>query len=250
MKTSVEAHHGGLSISDLSYSYGPRQALQNVTFQALPGRFTALLGPNGAGKTTLFSLLTRLFVTSRGRISIGDIDLGSNPTGALSRLGIVFQQPTLDLDLSVRANMRYFAGLHGLSGAEATSRIEKTLSRLDMVERIDERVRDLNGGHRRRMEIARALLHEPDVLLFDEPTVGLDTATRRELVEYVHSLAEAGRCVLWATHLVDEVLPDDALVILHKGQVLAAADAGEIAASDSLESVFVKMTETENEEPA
>ena len=249
MKNAAGKKSGGLSVSSLSYSYGARHALKNVTFDAAPGRFTALLGPNGAGKTTLFSLLTRLFAAPSGQISIAGIDVEQHPIQALSRLGVVFQQPTLDLDLTVRANMRYFAGLHGLSRAESAGRIDKALARLDMSERIDERVRDLNGGHRRRMEIARALLHQPDVLLFDEPTVGLDTATRREIVDHVHELANAGACVLWATHLVDEVRTDDALVILHQGEVLVAADAHDVAGSRSLESVFVDITRAQTGEP-
>lgn len=218
----------GLSVSDLSYSYGSRQALKGVSFGVEPGRFCALLGPNGAGKSTLFSLLTRLFTTREGRIEVAGHDLGKSPRAALARIGVVFQQPTLDLDLTVRRNLLYFAALHGISGREAQSRSEAALDRLGMAERADEQARALNGGHRRRMEIARALIHRPSVLLLDEPTVGLDAATRVAITDHVHRLAaEDGLTVLWATHLTDEVRPADQLVILHRGQVLSDGDAGE-----------------------
>ena len=217
----------GLSVKDLSYSYGARRALDGVTFEVPEGRFCALLGPNGAGKSTLFALLTRLFTTKQGSISVAGHDLSRAPRAALARIGVVFQQPTLDLDLTVRRNLLYFAALHGLSGREAAERAEAALERLGMAERAHEKARALNGGHRRRMEIARALIHRPAVLLLDEPTVGLDAATRASITDHVHRLAaEDGLTVLWATHLTDEVRPNDQLVILHKGGILSDGAAG------------------------
>ena len=128
----------------------------------------------------------------------------------------MFQQPTLDKDLTVRQNLLYAAALHGLSGKQAHRAIERALERLDMQQRAHETVRSLNDGHIRRTEIARALIHEPQVLLLDEPTVGLDAETRRMITDHAHKITlEQGITVLWATHLVDEVLPDDQLVILH-----------------------------------
>ncbi|SPH17480.1 ABC transporter ATP-binding protein NatA [Defluviimonas aquaemixtae] len=217
----------GLTISNLGYSYGTKRALDGVTFSVPAGRFCALLGPNGAGKSTLFALLTRLFTTREGKITVAGHDLARAPRAALARIGVVFQQPTLDLDLTVQRNLLYFAALHGLSGREAAERAEAALDRLGMAERAGEKARALNGGHRRRMEIARALIHRPDILLLDEPTVGLDAATRAAITDHVHSLAaEDGLTVLWATHLTDEVRPDDQLVILHKGRVLSDGPAG------------------------
>jgi ABC-2 type transport system ATP-binding protein len=161
-------------------------------------------------------------------------------------MGVVFQQPTLDLDLTVRRNLLYFAALHGLSGREAQTRIDAALERLDMAERAGELARDLNGGHRRRTEIARALLHRPRVLLLDEPTVGLDAASRANITRHVHELAsEMGLTVLWATHLTDEVLPADRLVILHRGRVLADSTAGQISGGRPLTEVFLDMTGAE-----
>ncbi|MEO3415133.1 ABC transporter ATP-binding protein [Roseovarius sp. CAU 1744] len=231
-----------LDVSRVSYRYGAKEALRDVSFSLAPGRFTALLGPNGAGKSTLFSLLTRLFVTGEGQILVAGHDLSHEPRAALAKLGVVFQQPTLDLDMSVARNMSYFAALHGLSRRAAQARIDAALDRLAMRERAAEKVRNLNGGHRRRMEIARALVHDPEILLLDEPTVGLDTASRRAITEHVHDLAQDGLTVFWATHLVDEIAPEDDVVILHQGQVLAHDRAGVIAGDQPLIERFIQMT--------
>ena len=215
-----------------------------MSFEVPPGRFTALLGPNGAGKTTLFGLVTRLLGLRSGRIVIGGVDLRDGAR-ALAPLGLVFQQPTLDLDLSVRQNLRYFAALRGMRRRVADARIADELGRLDMAERAGERVRDLNGGHRRRVELARALLHEPQMLLCDEPTVGLDVDSRRRIVSHVHDLArERGLGVLWATHLIDEVRPEDGLVVLAQGRVAARGRAAEVvreAGAPDLEAAFERL---------
>lgn len=234
----------GLEVSGISYSYGQRTALDDVTFSVPEAVFCALLGPNGAGKSTLFNLLTRLFTAPTGKILIAKHDLKENPRMALARLGIVFQQPTLDLDLTVRQNLRYFAALHGLAGDKASARIDDCLERLDILDRADEKTRSLNGGHRRRAEIARALLPKPDVLLLDEPTVGLDAASRRSITDYVHTLASAGTTVLWATHLTDEINADDHLVVLHQAKVLATGLAGDICGDMTLQDRFLQMTGT------
>lgn len=139
----------GIEVSGVSYNYGKRTALDDVSFDVPTGAFCALLGPNGAGKSTLFNLLTRLFTAPVGMITIAGHDLRDAPRTALSQLGIVFQQPTLDLDLTVRQNLKYFASLHGIAGTEATRRIEMCLGQLDMLPRADEKTRSLNGGHRR-----------------------------------------------------------------------------------------------------
>jgi ABC-2 type transport system ATP-binding protein len=143
----------------------------------------------------------------------------------------VFQQPTLDLDLTVKQNLRYFAALRGIKRKEADERMLRALKALDMEERVKERVRTLNGGHRRRVEIARALLHSPQLLLLDEPTVGLDDPTRRTIVRHVHELARTDNIgVLWATHLFDEVQPDDDLLVINRGKIVARGKAKEVVA--------------------
>lgn len=232
----------GLAVSGLSYAYGARQALEEVSFSVAKGAFCALLGPNGAGKSTLYALLTRLFTTPAGRIELAGQDLRKTPLRALARTGIVFQQSTLDLDLTVTQNLRYFAALQGLAGRSASNAIDAALDRLGIADRRTARVRDLNGGHRRRTEIARALLHAPELLLLDEPTVGLDAASRKSLTDHVHALcAETGLTVLWATHLTDEVTAKDWLVILHRGKVLRDGIASEIAGKD-LTGTFLDLT--------
>ena len=239
----MTAPRHALSVRDLSYAYGARQALDGVSFGVAPGTFCALFGPNGAGKSTLFALLTRLYAAPEGRIEIAGHDMRRAPRAALARMGVVFQQPTLDLDLTVQQNLSYFAALHGIPRRGRGARIEAALARLGMAERAGEKVRALNGGHRRRTEIARALLHGPEVLLLDEPTVGLDTAARRALVAHVHDLAaQDGMTVLWATHLTDEVRPEDRLVILHQGRVLADGIAREIGGSLGVTERYLQMT--------
>ena len=233
-----------LNVRGLGHRYGRRRALEDVTFAVPPGAFCALLGPNGAGKTTLFGLMTRLFTTPEGSIEVAGHDVARAPRAALASMGVVFQQTTLDLDLTVRRNLLYFAALHGIAGREAGRRADTALERLGMAERAGERARDLNGGHRRRTEIARALLHDPAVLLLDEPTVGLDAASRAAITAHVHELAaERGLTVLWATHLTDEVREDDRLVVLHRGRVLASGPARDVAGNRSLTEAFLAMTE-------
>jgi ABC-2 type transport system ATP-binding protein len=225
-RKSTEA---ALAIEGLSHWYGSRQALDAVTFALQPATFTVLLGLNGAGKSTLFSLVTRLYAVRRGRIRVFGHDVGSSPGEALRRLGVVFQPRTLDLDLSVMQNLRYHAALHGIGGREARARGEAMLARVRLSERADDKVRNLSGGQMRRVEIARALLHRPRLLVLDEPTVGLDIKARSEILGHVHGLvAEEGVCVLWATHLVDEVGDKDDVIVLHLGKILAHGPASKI----------------------
>ena len=231
-----------LSVRNVSYSFGSKRALDDITIELEAGQFCALLGPNGAGKSTLFNLLTRLFMAREGSISIAGHDLARNPRMALAALGVVFQQPTLDPDMSVRWNLQYFAALQGLSGFRAKGRIEAALRQLNMFERARERVRDLNGGHRRRMEIARALIHTPKVLLLDEPTVGLDTESRTAITDHVHDLAKKGLLVLWATHLVDEIRGEDDVIVLHKGRILKHDRTDSLCAGSSLAETFKNLT--------
>jgi ABC-2 type transport system ATP-binding protein len=232
----------GLSVQSLTYAYGPKTALDAVSFDLAPATFCALLGANGAGKSTLFALMTRLFSAPQGRITVAGHDLAREPRAALARLGVVFQQPTLDLDLTVRRNLLYFAALHGIAGREADTRAAAVLDRLGMADRAREPLRNLNGGHRRRMEIARALIHRPAVLLLDEPTVGLDAASRAAITAHVHDLAADGICVLWATHLVDEVRDSDRLLVLHRGRLLADGRTQDIRAGRPLAEAFLTLT--------
>ena len=238
------APHPVLEVRAVSFGYHKGFRLEDVSFSVPPGTFTALLGMNGAGKSTLFALLTRLFDAERGTIHIGGHDLRHDTTRALAMLGVVFQQPTLDLDLSVRQNLRYMAALQGLSATEADERIGAELDRMGLQDERDARLRTLSGGTRRRVELARALLHRPALLLLDEPTVGLDPPTRQKIIDHVRALARQGVAVLWATHLIEEVALDDQVVILHRGRVRAHASASAINATtgcDHLSESFAKL---------
>ncbi len=235
-----------LAIGGVSHSYGPRHALIDINFTVAPASFTALLGLNGAGKSTLFSLVTRLFGIQTGHIGIFGHDISLEPGEALRLLGVVFQPRTLDLDLSVTQNLLYHAALHGITRRDARLRSDEVLSRLGLADRAGSKVRDLSGGQMRRLEIARALLHRPRLLLLDEATVGLDVKARADILSHVRQLVtEQGIGVLWATHLFDEVMTGDDLVVLHQGRVLAHGPVGEIiaeAGAHDINSAFMRLT--------
>jgi ABC-2 type transport system ATP-binding protein len=235
-----------LFVRNVVKSYGRLRALDDVSLAVYPGEFVALLGPNGAGKTTLFQLLSGLFTPDAGEIEVIGHDLRRNAVPALAALGIVFQQPTLDPELSVTANLLFHTGLHGIPARLAKARIAAELVRLDLAERGGEPVRNLSGGQRRRVELARALLHEPRVLLMDEPTVGLDPASRRELIRLVRAARdERGTAVLWATHLCEEAAGADRVVVLHRGKLLRDTTPSILVAEaggGDLEDAFIALT--------
>ena len=234
-----------IAVQGVSHSYGRHPALKDVNFSVPAGSIAMLLGLNGAGKTTLFSLISRLFVIQKGSISIFNHDIAREPREALRRIGIVFQSRTLDLDLSVKQNLAYHAALHGLSHAQTKQRIEAVLHTVEMETRLKDKVRSLSGGQMRRVEIARALLHEPRLLLLDEPTVGLDIQSRASIVAFIRKLvANQGISVLWATHLIDEVDVRDHGVMLRQGVVTAAGPLQAImthAGTLTVEEAFNKL---------
>ena len=235
-----------LAVEGVSHFYGARKALDNVSFAVMPGRFVALLGLNGAGKSTLFSLITRPYAVHSGRIQVFGFDIERNPGSALSLLGIVFQPRTLDLDLSVAQNLTYHAALHGIDAHEARNRATELLQQVGLADRANDKVRNLSGGQMRRVEIARALLHRPRLLILDEATVGLDIKARAEILDHVRALVGRDEVtVMWATHLVDEVAQDDDLIVLHQGRILAQGTAAEIVGQDGSVGVaeaFTRLT--------
>ena len=235
-----------LAIEGLSHVFGKRRALDDVSLAIRPGEFTVLLGQNGAGKTTLFSLITRLYDNRSGSIRVFGDEVRRYPSRALSHIGVVFQQRTLDLDLTVVQNLLYHAALHGMPRRLAKARIDEELVRLGLSERAGDKVRRLSGGQLRRVEIARALLHQPRLLLLDEPTVGLDIGSRQGILEHVRGLArDEGLGLLWATHLIDEVAPDNRVIVLHEGKVLAAGKVDEVvrqAGAEDVRGAFGRLT--------
>ncbi len=235
-----------LTIEGVSHDYGTRRALDKVSFSVTAARFAVLLGLNGAGKSTLFALITRLYATQRGCIRIFEHDVERAPGEALRSLGIVFQSRTLDLELSIMQNLMYHAALHGIGKRRARARAEELLARIALSDRARDKVRNLSGGQIRRVEIARALLHRPRLLLLDEPTVGLDIMSRADILSYVRRLvAEEGVAVLWATHLIDEVEETDQVVVLHQGRVLADRVAAQVVAdcgASDVRDAFTRLT--------
>jgi ABC-2 type transport system ATP-binding protein len=236
-----------LRLKDVVRTYGPVKALDGVSFEARKGQFIALLGPNGAGKTTLFQLLSGLFTPDSGSIEVMGNDMRKNAVPALAGLGIVFQQPTLDLELTVMGNLLFHTGLHGIPRGVAKERIARELKRLNLVENADKKAGALSGGNRRRVELARAMLHEPRLLLMDEATVGLDIQSRAELRKLILSLRDqSGVAILWATHLAEEVADADRVIVLHKGKILRDTTPAEFLKStnaSTIEEAFLSLTE-------
>jgi ABC-2 type transport system ATP-binding protein len=231
-----------LCIEDVSHAYGAIKALRDVSFSV--AGFTVLLGLNGAGKTTLFLLIARLLGLQAGSITVFGCDVHRQPQRALRHVGFVFQEPALDPDLTVTENLRYHAALHGLSRREADRRISRELDALGVLEVTHRRVRTLSGGQRRRVEIVRAVLPEPLLLLLDEPTAGLDVAGRDILLARTRAFCrERGRGVLWTTHLFDEVGENDAVVVLHRGCVVASGSRANLCdPGQDLRERFAELT--------
>jgi len=235
-----------LSIDRLTQRYGARVALDALTLTLGRGTFVALLGPNGAGKTTLFQVLTGLFAADEGEVTVAGHSLRTDARRALAHIGVVFQQQSLDLDLSVARNLQFQADLHGMSCAIAAERIELEARRFGLAEELGRPVRQLSGGTRRKVELVRALLHRPSLLLMDEATVGLDPQSRRDLVAGLFDeVRHREVTVLWATHLVPEAEAADRVLVLHDGRLLADGTpgrVGEALGGPTLEAAFINAT--------
>jgi len=235
-----------LSVERVTHAYGARVALDDVSFSVAPGSFTVLLGLNGAGKSKLFSVITHLYAPKTGVVRIFGHDVARNSGAALSRLGVVFQSRTLDPDLSVEQNLAYHGALHGMTGAERRPRQKALLERVGLADRARDKARHLSGGQSRRIEIARALLHAPKLILLDEPTAGLDIKARADILSIVRDLArDDGVGVLWTTHLVDEIRGQDHVVMLHKGRRIADASCDQLVAeagAGAIGEAFTKLT--------
>ena len=233
----ISMNSSALTIKSLNHNFGSLKVLDDINLMLKEGDYSILLGLNGAGKTTLFSLITRLYDNQTGLIEIFSNNIKKNLSKALASIGVVFQQPTVDLDLTVEQNLQYHASLHGMKKKTALDNALVELKRQNMNNILKKKIRELSGGQRRRVEIVRALMHNPKLLLLDEPTVGVDIESRKLIVKHVKSLcAEKKLAVLWATHLIDEVDEKGKLIILHKGKILAHDDVKNV----------LKKTKTKN----
>ncbi len=235
-----------LRVQALVKRYGARAALDGLGFELRAGCFTVLLGPNGAGKSTLFQVLTGLFAADAGGVWVDGHSLRNDAVAALRQIGVVFQSMSLDLDLSVQRNLRFHADLHGLPRALAAQRIAEGCAAAGLGDDSQRLARELSGGNRRKVELVRALLHRPGLVLLDEPTVGLDPKSRRDLRAAIHDdVRQRGSSVLWATHLVEEAETADRVLVLHKGKLLADGPPAEVAAAlggGTLEQAFIRAT--------
>lgn len=235
-----------LELSGVKKNYGAVEALSGVDMTLEPGAFVGLLGPNGAGKSTLFQIVSGLFMPDAGTVRLFGLNHRDNGADIRRRMGVVFQARSVDLDMTVRANLRFHGRLFGLGGKALDARIDALAEQVGLADLTKRHVRNLSGGQQRKVEIARALINRPDLIIMDEPSAGLDTPSRRDLVRDIHALAQSDTVtVLWATHLVDEVDAADRIVMLAKGRVVAAgspADLIEQSGGEDLTDAYSRLT--------
>ena len=218
-----------IQVENLTHRYGDRVALCGVSFEVAKGEIFGLLGPNGGGKSTLFRILSTMMVPAEGRATVAGHDVAREPAAVRRSVGVVFQTQSLDKALTVEENLRSQGHLHGLSGATLRDRVEKAIEQLGLAERRKDMVETLSGGLKRRVEIAKALLHRPQVLLMDEASTGLDPAARRDLARHVADLRDhEGVTILLTTHILEEADRCDRLVLLHHGSIVAQGTPSEL----------------------
>jgi ABC-2 type transport system ATP-binding protein len=223
--TSIPA----VRVLNVAHSYGDRKALGGVTFSVARGEIFGLLGPNGGGKTTLFRILSTSFPPTSGTAEIFGYNVQPQATEVRRRIGVVFQNPSLDKKLTVRENLMHHGHVYGLRGTELQKRMREMMDRLGVADRADAIVETLSGGLQRRVELAKGLLHRPELLILDEPSVGLDPGARRDLWLYLQRLREKeGVTILLTTHLIDEADRCDHVLILNQGLVVAMGTPDEL----------------------
>ncbi len=230
-RTQGKSAEAAIAVSALGFSYGERAALSDVGFTIARGEIFGFLGPNGGGKSTLFRVLTTLVPMQSGSARILGDDLRHAPQMLRRKLGVVFQSPSLDGKLTVAENLTHHGHLYGLRGARLRERAHSMLARFGVAERAGDLVDTLSGGLRRRVELAKALLHEPQLLLLDEPSTGLDPAARREFFNLLARLRESdGVTIVLTTHYMEEAERCDRIAILDQGRLVALAPPGELKA--------------------
>lgn len=223
-------HDHSILISKVSHRYGSREALAGIELEIPAGGIFALLGPNGSGKTTLFRLISTLMPLQSGRINVAGADVSEDPMGVRGRIGIVFQSPSLDKKLTVDENIACQAALYGIRGDALRQRCDEVLRAVGLQDRRGDLCQTLSGGMKRRVELAKGMLHRPRVLLLDEPSTGLDPAARLDLWESLTEMARGGMTVLLTTHLLEEADKADAIAILSEGKVISSGSPEQLRA--------------------
>jgi ABC-2 type transport system ATP-binding protein len=231
-----------IQVNGVSHSYGSRRALLDLSLEIGHGELFAVLGPNGGGKTTLFRLLSTLIPLQAGSASILGHDLARAAHAVRGVIGVVFQAPSLDRKLTVAENIRLQAALYGIRGRELSARLDELLDHFGLRERAGELTERLSGGLRRRVELAKGLIHQPQVLLLDEPSTGLDPAARGDLWRYLKSLqVERGTTVVLTTHFLDEADGADRIAILHEGNLVALGAPDELKSTVGGDSLTIAL---------
>jgi ABC-2 type transport system ATP-binding protein len=235
----------------LQFRYGSRQALIDVSFAVPEGCVFGLLGPNGSGKTTLFRLLSTLIPMQQGRLEVCGLDVSMSQSDVRRQLGVTFQSPALDVRLTVIENLRCHGSLYGMSGSSLHAKIQEMLERFQLTDRATTLVSQLSGGLKRRVELAKGLMHSPKVLLLDEPTSGLDPRGRQEFWTLLLGQAKAsGATVIVATHLMTEAELCDQLLLLDQGRNVASGSPLELQSQLSGERLSLRMRDAAQSQSA
>jgi ABC-2 type transport system ATP-binding protein len=218
-----------LEVSDLSKSFGDLRAVNHVSFECTDGEIFGLLGPNGAGKTTTISMIAGLLPPDAGKVRVDGLDIGQQPAEVKRRLGVVPQEIALYEDLTAKENLDFWGGVYGLTGSALAARRDQLLELVDLVDRAGDRVREFSGGMKRRLNLALGLVHEPKLILLDEPTVGIDPQARINILDVVRNLVAEGTSVLYTTHYLEEAETlCDRLAIMDNGSILAMGSIDEL----------------------
>jgi len=240
------ADSSAITLNGVGFSYGERRALDGISFAIATREMFGLLGPNGGGKTTLFKLLATLVPLQTGEVRVLGYDLRHDTIALRRRLGVVFQHPSVDGKLTVAENLAHHGRLYGLSGAHLRERGAAMLERVGLTARSADLVETLSGGLRRRVELAKALLHQPELLILDEPSTGLDPAARREFLNYLADLREReGITVVLTTHHMEEAERCDRVGVLDQGRLVALAAPGELKSQVGGDVVVIHATDPE-----
>jgi ABC-2 type transport system ATP-binding protein len=218
-----------IRVEDLSKRYGDVRAVDGISFEIERGRIYGLLGPNGAGKTTTLSMLAGLLQPDSGRVLYEETDLYTDPIAVKRKLGVVPQEVALYEELTARENLRFWAGLYGLSGRRLTGAVEVALERVGLTAKADVAVKTYSGGMKRRLNLSLGLVHDPAIILMDEPTVGIDPQARERILDVVRGVAAAGATILYTTHYLEEAETlCDRIAIMDHGKILAEGTLEEL----------------------